>query len=1323
MAQNSQLKSRLAGSGIPVKFFGRDKGALELFWHKLFWKKRSSRKQLISRKLNYSSSSPLVFVCLTIVSVMLGIFSSGMSVQAATPDQVTGLAFWLKADAGVTQVNGVVSAWADQSGYNNNNAVQATESAKPVLVSSAIGGKPAIRFDGVDDKFTFSQVMAQTFFVVYKDGGTTSDYADILGHSTAGVFGGDTVASGKLISSLYAYPEVVNGTAFQDGTSIAPTSLLVSTNYHAYAFLATGSVPINMLMNNQNQANRYRKGDIAEVIAYTGLIGTADRVAIENYLGNKYSLGINQFTPGTISVTGRTATTVNLSATEAIGGTAPYSHQWYRSTTANFYPTSSTAIAGATGLTLAETGLTATQTYYYKLVYTDIGLKSATTIQTIISPTPDQISGLNFWLKADAGVTQSANKVSVWADQSASANNATQLTAANQPTYVANTLNGKPVIRFTGAPVKMGFNAVSAQTVFVVYKDNGTTDDYADILGNHLGISDFGGDTAASGKLISPTYAAAKVTGGQGYVDGAAVAPASMTRAAAYHIYSFVPTAAASFANIANNQDQTNRFLKGDYAEIVSYSGALSAQNRFAVEGYLAQKYNLSVVQSQPATSLKVYADGDSVTAYTGNYTGNYKTDIEASVPNTIVTTTNVAVSGQSLSQMLSDLQTQILAQNPDIITLSTFLNDMGANPATLDADITSYVNQVLAHKNPTTGLPPQLILMTDNLSGQNLAELWARPYETQVDTANRVMTIFNRYVNNPNVHVVNNFASFDALGGPGNPDTAALYAKLLTDKVHPNAAGYDIFRSNLQAPMTAAATRVFNSTIVNGELSVASPGAGTYNTARSVSLSFPLYASQTFYTLDGSAPNNTKTQYTGGVISIDAADGVTKTLKVASYDAAGTLGSVFTANYFFDKLGPLAPTVSPATGTYNVSQSVTLTPPGDAISTYYSLDGSVPDNTKTLYTGSFSVSGADGATVLLRAVSYDAVGNIGSALSASYVFDKTGPTIPAASPAGSTYGAAQSVTLTTAPDAANTYYTLDGTTPDNTKTVYAGPIAIDGADGVTKVLKVISYDTVGNPSAIFTANYIFDKSAPVVTGVTDGSTYNVDKIITFDKGTATLDGLAFASGSTVTTESAHILVVTGVGGTTTIHFTINKTVSPVSKLIDKIQGVVAALNSAKPTNSTEVQAETQTEITLVISDIKANDRLLLAETNFELGKPIIFSGLTKPLATVHLYFHSDPFEATVQANQDGNWRYELTRDLGQGEHTLQIAISDSKNNGLSSKTEPAKFFLVSATQDNPGINMGSFLKKYGWLVCLGSLILLAIFSSILLRAHRINRK
>jgi hypothetical protein len=61
-----------------------------------------------------------------------------------------GLLLWLRADRGVTQDLSGVAIWANQA-PNQGNAIQTDANARPILVSSGIGGLPVVAFDGVDD--------------------------------------------------------------------------------------------------------------------------------------------------------------------------------------------------------------------------------------------------------------------------------------------------------------------------------------------------------------------------------------------------------------------------------------------------------------------------------------------------------------------------------------------------------------------------------------------------------------------------------------------------------------------------------------------------------------------------------------------------------------------------------------------------------------------------------------------------------------------------------------------------------------------------------------------------------------------------------------------------------------------------------------------------------------------------------------------------------------------------------------------------------------------------------------------------------------------
>lgn len=78
-------------------------------------------------------------------------------------------------------------------------------------------------------------------------------------------------------------------------------------------------------------------------------------------------------TMGAITQLAVTDTTAQLSVPAATGGTGPYAYQWYKSTTSGFSPGGGNIIAGATSLTLNDSGLIPGTKYYYEVVGTDTG--------------------------------------------------------------------------------------------------------------------------------------------------------------------------------------------------------------------------------------------------------------------------------------------------------------------------------------------------------------------------------------------------------------------------------------------------------------------------------------------------------------------------------------------------------------------------------------------------------------------------------------------------------------------------------------------------------------------------------------------------------------------------------------------------------------------------------------------------------------------------------------------------------------------------------------------------------------------------------------
>ncbi|HLZ07472.1 MAG TPA: chitobiase/beta-hexosaminidase C-terminal domain-containing protein, partial [Chloroflexota bacterium] len=83
----------------------------------------------------------------------------------------------------------------------------------------------------------------------------------------------------------------------------------------------------------------------------------------------------------------------------------------------------------------------------------------------------------------------------------------------------------------------------------------------------------------------------------------------------------------------------------------------------------------------------------------------------------------------------------------------------------------------------------------------------------------------------------------------------------------------------------------------------------------------------------------------------------------------------------------------------------------------------------------------------------------------------------PTFSPAAGTYASAQTVTISDATAGATIYYTIDGTTPSTSSTIYSGPIAV----GSTETLSAIAVATGSSTSAVGTAGYTITATTPVI--------------------------------------------------------------------------------------------------------------------------------------------------------------------------------------------------------------------------------------------------
>ncbi|MDR2482789.1 MAG: chitobiase/beta-hexosaminidase C-terminal domain-containing protein [Treponema sp.] len=232
-----------------------------------------------------------------------------------------------------------------------------------------------------------------------------------------------------------------------------------------------------------------------------------------------------------------------------------------------------------------------------------------------------------------------------------------------------------------------------------------------------------------------------------------------------------------------------------------------------------------------------------------------------------------------------------------------------------------------------------------------------------------------------------------------------------------------------------------------------ASPETGTYTTTQSVTLSCATSGAVIYYTIDGTTPTASSPVYTSPV-SVTAA----ATIKAIAVKSGMTDSDVMTAVYtVLSKVA--APMASPETGTYTTAQSVTLSCATSGAVIYYTIDGTTPTVSSSVYTSPISV------TAIIKAVAVKTGMADSDVMTAEYtVLDKVDA--PTASPETGTYTTAQSITLSCAAGGAVIYYTIDGTAPTASSLVYTSPIS------VTAIIKAVAVKTGMADSDVMTAEY-----------------------------------------------------------------------------------------------------------------------------------------------------------------------------------------------------------------------------------------------------------
>jgi hypothetical protein len=314
-------------------------------------------------------------------------------------------------------------------------------------------------------------------------------------------------------------------------------------------------------------------------------------------------------------------------------------------------------------------------------------------------------------------------------------------------------------------------------------------------------------------------------------------------------------------------------------------------------------------------------------------------------------------------------------------------------------------------------------------------------------------------------------------------------------------------------------------------------PPGGTYSTAQDVTITSTTAGATIHYTLDGNDPNAGSPVYSAPIPLSS-----TTTVKAIALATGFTASPVSTATYTFPTKAA-TPVFSLAAGTYTGPQTVAITSSTPGAQVHYTTDGSDPDATSTPYTAPLSIA----ATTTVRAIAI-ATGYLNSDISQA-IYTIQGVVPPAAtptfSPGGGTYATPQTVTIASTTLGAEIRYTMDGTDPTMSSTVYTAPVSV--ANSLT--LKAMATATNYTQSQIATAIYTFTTPQAVAPTITpNGGTFTAPVEVTL--ATAELNGVII-----YTTDGT--LPATGNGSVYSGPFTVSAT-----SVINAVTTAAGKLNS-----------------------------------------------------------------------------------------------------------------------------------------------------------------
>ena len=302
---------------------------------------------------------------------------------------------------------------------------------------------------------------------------------------------------------------------------------------------------------------------------------------------------------------------------------------------------------------------------------------------------PDDIGGLEMWLRGDQGVLLNGNYVASWDDQSGNNHHATSPFDVIRPVLINDGLNGLPVVSFDGVDDFLSFTDVTnLRTAFWVLRESDQAVGWPPrpLLGYGGGVPFLRGPGE---EFYDASGSASEVRNGTTRMNFTGINGTTTVMPTNYSIISLVTTGAVTVNTLTMELGIYGRTWWGEMAEVIIYNTALNAEEVLAVENYLAEKYGPQFIAMEDVNVANGFCDttlcaspgflnyqwenGPSTACYSVSSPGDYIVTLEDTFGRIIHDTVNVSFPGN------------LSTTNLTLCEGNSYLWDTGLNEVTYD--------------------------------------------------------------------------------------------------------------------------------------------------------------------------------------------------------------------------------------------------------------------------------------------------------------------------------------------------------------------------------------------------------------------------------------------------------------------------------------------------------------------------------------------------------------------------------------------------------------------------------------------------------------